>query len=155
MATNRQTIFVNILRVILTFSSLLPHSVIWADIHPLPPVLLHIAGLCRCPFSTNTCSMPTRRPTSLCLKDKHTKSWFHGAVTGRMSWAPLPLDLLGPSVAVRYFSPTRTVHVSSSQQGNMKTTFLNPSLGKSVYSTWTLSNIWFCINSTYLQGHRG
>lgn len=91
--------------VTLTLSSPVPHSVIWVCLQPFPPVRPHTAGLSCFPFFTNTCSMPTWWPASLCRNDRHRLPSFQGCVSGRTSWAPRPVLLLLTSGMVRYRPP--------------------------------------------------
>lgn len=87
--------------VILTLSRPVPHNVIWVCLQPFPPVRPHTAGLYCFPFFTNTCSIPTWWPASLCLNDRHRLPSFHGGVSGRTSRAPRPVLLLPTSGMVR------------------------------------------------------
>lgn len=94
--------------VILTLSRPVPHNVIWVCLQPFPPVRPQTAGLYCFPFFTNTCSIPTWWPASLCRKDKHRLPSFQGGVSGRTSRAPRPVLLLPTSGMVRYRPPVET-----------------------------------------------
>lgn len=98
----------------LTLSRPVPHNVIWVCLQPFPPVRPQTAGLYSFPFFTNTCSMPTWWPASLCRNDRHRLPSFQGGVSGRTSRAPRPVLLFPTSGMVRYRPPgdTRTDHYS-------------------------------------------
>lgn len=98
-------LFFKISLATLTLSSPVPHSVIWVCLQPFPPVRPQTAGLCCFPFFTNTCSMPTWWPASLCRNDRHRLPSFQGGASGRTSWAPRPVLLLPTSGMVRYRPP--------------------------------------------------
>lgn len=85
----------------LTLSRPVPHNVIWVCLQPFPPVRPHTAGLYCFPFFTNTCSMPTWWPASLCRNDRQRLPSFQGGVRGRTSRAPRPVRLLPTSGIVR------------------------------------------------------
>ena len=91
--------------VILTLSRPVPHNVIWVCLQPFPPVRPQTAGLYCFPFFTNTCSMPTWWPASLCRNDRHRLPSFQGGVSGRTSRAPRPVLLFPTSGMVRYRPP--------------------------------------------------
>lgn len=90
---------------VLTLSRPLPHNVIWVCLQPFPPVRPQTAGLYCFPFFTNTCSIPTWWPASLCRNDRHRLPSFQGEVRGRTSLAPRPVLLLFTSGMVRYRPP--------------------------------------------------
>jgi len=116
MSRNNMTKFNNwclsklcyIIIVRLTLSRSVPHKVIWVCLQPLPPVRPHTAGLYCFPFFTNTWSIPTWCPASLCRKDRHRLPSFQGGVSGSTSRAPRPVLLFPVSGIVRYRPPVET-----------------------------------------------
>lgn len=97
--------FFDMFIAILTLSRPVPHNVIWVCLQPFPPVLPQTAGLYCFPFFTNTCSMPTWWPASLCRNDRQRLPSFQGGVSGRTSRAPRPVLLFPTSGMVRYRPP--------------------------------------------------
>ena len=107
--------------IALTLSKPVPHNVIWVCLQPFPPVRPQTAGLYCFPFFTNTCSMPTWWPASLCRNDRHRFPSFQGGVSGRTSRAPRPVLLLPTSGMVRYRPPgeARDEHYSQLKQNHL------------------------------------
>lgn len=144
-------LFFKISLATLTLSSPVPHSVIWVCLQPFPPVRPHTAGLCCFPFFTNTCSMPTWWPASLCRNDRHRLPSFQGGASGRTSWAPRPVLLLPTSGMVRYRPPVVPKITMNYRKKYPPSNSLRFSEGSSEpYSPKLMQSLWWLMGHEYV-----